>query len=400
MLAYDEDEAGSERRSEPYERSGVQHAEQERRDGGQRHQLPQPIRPGGQRHERGQDGQRPRRPHLLDAAPERVPVQQRRLRTDDGRHRAQPAGLDDASGQRVEAEREHGGHDGHRRLIEPERVAADDLVADAERQERRERVPLVEQQVDDAEVRRELQAVHAAPVLHGPVDERGERRVVVELDVAGERRRSREDDRRRVGGECPHSRRDRPPVHVQAAPRPDDHEARHCRHDHGGSRELCRGVRQHRELRHERDDGKAAGDDEGSGQLQARHALEQEPAAPREGDEQEREGDPGNEQRAHGAGRPVRPSLADGDDLSLRDELLGLAGNGRIYLDLHVLVRVGQVDVRLARLRAHGEGVVGCVDDDALPGGASLRDGIRVCNRIRGDGERRSFAPTSVPDGR
>ncbi len=317
MLAYDEDEAGPERRSEPHERAGVQHAEQERRDGGQRHQLTQPIRPGGQRHERGQDGQRPRGPHLLDAAPERVPVEQRRLRTDDGRQRTQPASLHDVSGQRIEAEREHGGHDGHRGLIEPERVAADDLVADAQRQKRRERVPLVEQQVDDAVVRRELQAVHAAPVLHGSIDERGERRVVVELDVAGERRRSREDDRRRVCGERPHSRRDRPGIHVQAAPGPNDHEARRCRHDHGRGRELGCGIRQHRELRDERDDGEAARDDEGSGQLQARHALEQEPAAPRERDEQERKGDPGNEQRAHRAGRLMRPSLADGDDLSL-----------------------------------------------------------------------------------
>ena len=84
-LADDEDEAGTERRSEPHERAGVQHAEQERRDGGQRHQLTQAIRPRGQRHERGQDGQRPRGAHLLDAAPERVPVQQRGLRADNGR---------------------------------------------------------------------------------------------------------------------------------------------------------------------------------------------------------------------------------------------------------------------------------------------------------------------------
>ena len=87
--------AGAERGSQPHERAGVQHAEQERRDGGQRHQLTQPLRPRGQRHERRQDGQRPRRSHLLDAAPERVPVEQRRLRADDGRDRAQPAGLDD-----------------------------------------------------------------------------------------------------------------------------------------------------------------------------------------------------------------------------------------------------------------------------------------------------------------
>ncbi len=210
------------------------------------------------------------------------------------------------SGQRVEAEREHGRHDGHRGLIEPERVAADDVVADAHRQQRRERVALVEQQIDDAVVRGELQAVHAAPVLHGPIDERREGRVVVELDVAGERRRPGEDDRRRVRGVRRHPRRQGPAVHVQAAPRPGEHEARDGRHDDGRRRQLRSDIRQHRELRDERDDGEAAGDDERSGQAQARYALEQEPAAPREGDQQRGKGEPGNEQRAHRTGRLMR----------------------------------------------------------------------------------------------
>ena len=126
----------------------------------------------------------------------------------------------------------------------------------------------------------------------------------------------------------PPPRRERPAVHVQAAPGPDEHEARDCGHDHGRRRELRGRVRQHRELRDERDDGEAAGDDERSGQLQARHALEQEPAAPREGDEQEGKGEPGNEQRAHRTGCLMRPPLADGDDLSLRDELRRLPGTG------------------------------------------------------------------------
>ncbi len=69
-----------ERRSDPGRGAGVQHAEEERGHDRERQQVPEPLRPHGERHDRGEQRHGPRGAELLDPAPERVAVEQRRLR--------------------------------------------------------------------------------------------------------------------------------------------------------------------------------------------------------------------------------------------------------------------------------------------------------------------------------
>ena len=65
-------------------RAGVQHAEQQRRHDRERQQVAHALRPHRERHDRGEQRHGPRGAELLDPAPERVAVQQRRLRGHDG----------------------------------------------------------------------------------------------------------------------------------------------------------------------------------------------------------------------------------------------------------------------------------------------------------------------------
>ena len=196
-------------------------------------------------------------------------------------------------------------------------------------------------------------------MIHCAIDECGKRRVVVELDVAGERRGAGEDDRGRVGRERARSCKRCRPVDPQPSQWPPDGESRSRDYEDRGRRQVGCDARRYRELGDERKNGEPAWDDERARQTQPRDTLEQQPAAERNRPEEGRIHEPRYEQRAH-------RDLVDRNDLSLRDELRRHPGHGRVHLDLHVLTGVGEVDVCRLSLLVCGDTTAGNLDHRAV----------------------------------
>ena len=73
------------------------------------------------------------RSFLLYASPERVAVEQRRLRGDSSRECPERRGLDELGCEPVEAESEHRTEESDVRLEQPGGIHAQELVHDAER---------------------------------------------------------------------------------------------------------------------------------------------------------------------------------------------------------------------------------------------------------------------------
>ena len=153
------------------------------------HTLPQ-----GAWRQRGHEHDQPHRCHLLDAAPERVGVQQRRLRGDERGHGAHGGRADHASRKGVEAEGQHRPEECDVRLEQPGRVRSQELVHHAQGRKCSSGVasaaPAEEQR---RLVRRGRKAREVAPVLEQAVGERQPGRGVVQRDIARERRAARED---------------------------------------------------------------------------------------------------------------------------------------------------------------------------------------------------------------
>ena len=141
---------------------------------------------------------------LLDAAPEDVAEQQRRLCRDHRERRPQPARVDHALEQRVERQRQEHRHERQVRLVEPGDVVGQQLMPDAQRHQRAGRVAERERRRQRRLVGRGREPGEAAAVLHHAIGHREVRGGVVELDVAGEGRLPGEDDRRGEHGERRH----------------------------------------------------------------------------------------------------------------------------------------------------------------------------------------------------
>ena len=150
------------------------------------------------RGERGNENDERRDGELLDAAPQRVAVQERGLRADERDKRTKEAASEKRRDERVHRQRDHRGHEGDVRLEEPGCVLACQFVPDAERQHRSDRIPGPEVDAQERRVGGRREPGQAAAVRHRVVDEGKPGRRVVERDVAGEGRAPRQHDRRRV----------------------------------------------------------------------------------------------------------------------------------------------------------------------------------------------------------
>ena len=250
--------------------------------------------------------------HLLEPTPEPVAVEQRRLRAYEGRERTQPAGFDHPGRELVEGERKQSGNNGQERLVEPHRVATNELAADADRHDRAHRIALRKVRLQGCKVGGRLaEPRQAPPVLHRPVEIGEKRRIVVELEVPGERGAAGEDDGGGVYSEGSESGGERPEVHARKAAATDgEPEPGYGRGDHGRRREPRCGLGHDREQAHDHEDAETAGNDQCSRETEPGGPLQQKPATERERDYDQREGGPGDEERRHFSGS--RPSEITG----------------------------------------------------------------------------------------
>ena len=158
-----------------------------------------------------------------------------------------------------------------------------------------------QQQVEHAQVGRRLEPGDVAAVRHRAVEQREQRRVVVELDHAREGRLAREHDRRRVRRERADRRAERPAVEPPLAAR-----ARAASANPATAATITAGVASRAVVAHavascaiSASTANPHGHDERPRQAQAGDALEQQPAAERQHRQHRREHEPGDDQCAH-----------------------------------------------------------------------------------------------------
>ena len=182
------------------DRRGGGHGERERRAAARRLQE--------QRDERRDQDEQHRLRELLDPAPQRVAVEERRAGGNRGRERAQRVGAYDGSDEGVQPEGDHRGQEAEVGLPEPGRVRAQELVADAERHQRPHRVTRAQAGPERPLIRRWREPRHVVAVIEIPVEHRQIGGGVVELDVARRRcaARARARERRMRGRPRPRHR--------------------------------------------------------------------------------------------------------------------------------------------------------------------------------------------------
>ena len=168
---------------------------------GSEHRPGRHLAPDGRDGEGREQRDQRHRDELLDRAPERVAVEERRLDGDEDDDRAGPVPADEPGEERLEAEGEHRGLEGEVRLECPQLVDAREPGPDSEGEHRADRVAgLADVGGQRAPVGRRRQ-VDRATVLEDVIADREPGGGVVELDVAGERRLAGEHDRCGVHGE-------------------------------------------------------------------------------------------------------------------------------------------------------------------------------------------------------
>jgi hypothetical protein len=180
-------------------------------------------------------------------------------------------------------------------------------VAEAERQERADRIPAGEVERERRLVRRARETAEVTAVLHDPVRDRKPGRGVVQLDVTGEGCLARQDDGRGEERKRPARGGDRPPVDRSSSPpgkRQRDAQRRE-RHDEG-NRELGCPIAQRREVDRDHDHRQACRGHDRTGKPYARDDLEQQAAPGRDEQEDEREADPAGEKRHRPSSRAQR----------------------------------------------------------------------------------------------
>ena len=215
------------RREEPGGRGQAQHAHDRRTNGCERQDgssgRARPERPG---HEHREQREEPGSGELLDPAPERVAEQDRRLCRDEGGECSHRPQRDERLEQRVQRERQHRGEERDVRLEDPGEVVADEGVPDPDRHQDARRVADPERRRQRRLVGRRREPGEVARVFHHAVGHREVRRGVVELDVAGEGRLARQDDRCREDCEDSDCGAERPQVGTAAPDRPEQQSQR------------------------------------------------------------------------------------------------------------------------------------------------------------------------------
>ena len=165
------------------------------------------------RDERGNENNECRDGEFLDAAPQRIAVEKRGLRAEKRDQPTKETSSQKRRHERIHRQRDHRSYEGEVRLEEPRCVLACQLVPDAERQHRADRIPSPEVDAQERRVGGRREPSQAAAMRHRVIDKREPGRRVVERDVSGEGRAPRKHDRRRVhtkhrerSGRCPHVR--------------------------------------------------------------------------------------------------------------------------------------------------------------------------------------------------
>ena len=298
----EEHRAGDHKRDQPGAAGQAQHAD-ERGDRG-RERDPGARGPSGQecsRREGRDQREQPGAGQFLDPAPERVAVEDRRLRRDERGPGPQGRPEDQALEDRVERQRQHRRQEGEVGLEQPGDVVGKERVADPDRHQAPGRVAEPDRRRERRLVGGGSQAREAAGVLHHAVGHREVGRSVVELDVAVEGRPAREHGWGGEGCEGADRGRER---RTPAADRPRRSHDQACsgERDRKRSGEHGRRAGQRGKLAGQDHDRQPGRQQERTRQPLARGDLDEAPAAEREPRQQQREGDPGDEQRDYRTG--------------------------------------------------------------------------------------------------